>query len=74
MYFINRKIVKMMNGYLWSMNTREARESIRIKLNKIVDGEFTDESTDNEIDNGTMTFCGYSKKRKKVINITINTR
>jgi hypothetical protein len=74
MYFINRKIVKMLNGYLWSLNTKEAREHIRIQLNKIVDGEFTDESTTDEIDRGAMTFCGYSKKRKKVINITINTR
>jgi hypothetical protein len=73
-YFINRKIVKMMEGYLWSMNTSQTREGIRIRLNKIVDTELTDVSTTNEIDNGSMTFSGYSEKRKKVINITINTR
>jgi hypothetical protein len=74
MHFLNRKIEKMMNGFLWSMNTSQAREQIRIKLNKILDAELTDDTTPEGVDSGIMTFCGYLPKRKKVINIIINTR
>lgn len=73
-YFLNRKIEKMMNDFLWSMNTSQAREQIRIRLNKILGAELTDETTPEGVDSGIMTFCGYSEKRKKIMNIIINTR
>jgi hypothetical protein len=73
-YFINRKILKLMNKYLWSENDKKTREEIRVKLNKILDGKLEDITTPEGVDRGEANFQGYSKKRKKVINILIHTK
>jgi hypothetical protein len=74
-YFYSKKISKMiMEDFLFDFNDRETREKIRVRLNKMMKTELRDATDPDLVQSGGMRFRGYSSKRKKEINIIINTQ